>query len=116
MPDQPKGIIFRVSTGPLDKARELLANVPDARFGPGEVREVGNRQLVDMGMSWLIGRLQGDVFTKAEVEQTVAASMVKVLSEALGIRVNAMVADGMITFDYTNAEGERVESTVSITA
>ena len=110
-----RGKMVRVSEGTLEKARELLASVPDNRFGPGEAREVNDRQLTDMAYSWFIGRMQGDVFTKAEVDQTVTRTVVDVMAEHLGVRVNAVTVDGKITLSW-EVDRERHEVNIDVGA
>ena len=110
-----RGKMVRVSPEPLGKAHELMAITPDARFAPGEAREVGDRQILDMGMSWLIGRMQGDVFTKAEVGATVLRTIVDVLGEALGQKVNGMLDGDSIMLSY-EVEGVRREVNINVGA
>ena len=107
------GRMIRVSTAPLAKAHELMADVPDTRFAPGESRKVGDRQLIDMGLSWLIGRLQGNVFSKAEVNATVLRTVVDVLGEALGRKVNGMLEGDSILLSY-EMDGERREHNINV--
>ena len=111
-----KGKMVRVSNGNIDKARELLATTPDNRFGPGEAREVNDRELTDMAYSWLVGRMQGDVFTKAEVDATVMRTLVDVLGDTLGVKVNGVAVDGAFTLTWDAKEGERNEYTVNVEA
>ena len=110
-----KGKMVRVSDGHIAKARELLAATPDNRFGPGEAREVNDRELTDMAYSWLIGRMQADLFTKAEVNATVLRTVVDVLGEALGRKVNGMLEGDSILLSY-EMDGERREVNVNVGA
>ena len=111
-----RGKMVRVSDGPMTKARELLATTPDNRFGPGEAREVNDRELTDMAYSWFIGRLQGDVFTKAEVDATVMRTVVDVLGETLGVKVNGVAVNGGITLSWLRPDGERSEISINVEA
>ena len=109
-------ISVRVDKAAFDKARELMANVPDKRFGPGEVREVSDRHLTDMAFSWLIGRMQGDVFTKAEVDATAMRTVVDVMARTLGVKVNGMAVDGAFTLTWDAPDGKKSEVTVNVEA
>ena len=86
--------IMRVSTAPLERARELLPTLPKMRFGEGESPAMSDRQMVDSGVGWLIGRLEGQVFTREEVDATVMRTLCAVMGEHLGTKVNGMSLGG----------------------
>ena len=111
-----RGKMVRVTTAHLDKARELLPQLPDKRLGPTERRDMNDRELLDVGMGWFIGRLQGDVFTKAEVDATVMRTLVDVMGRTLGVNVNGVSVDGAFTLTYTAPDGIRHEQTVTLEA
>ena len=107
--------IMRVSTAPLERARELLPTLPKMRFGEDEPRAMSDRQMVDAGLNWLIGRLEGDAFTRAEVDATVMKTLVAVMGEHLGTKVDGMSVDGKLTLSW-DAQGQRREVMVDVTA
>ena len=108
-------IPIRVNRATYAKAQELMAATPDKRFAPGESKGVSDRQLTDMAYGWLIGRLEGDVFSKAEVRQTVLKTVVDVLGEALGQQVNGVLAGDSILLSY-DLDGVRREVTINVGA
>ena len=110
-----KAKVVRVSTGPLERARELLPSMDKVRFGPGESPAMSDRQLVDTGMGWFIGRLEGDVFTRKELDDTALRTVVDVLGQTLGVTVNGMSVDGKLTLTW-DAQGQHSEITVNMEA
>jgi hypothetical protein len=112
----PNNKMMRVSTGPLERARELLPTLPKMRFGEGEPPAMSDRQLVDAGLGWLAGRLSGDAFTRAEVDATVLRTITDVLGQTLGVKVNGMALDGKLTLTWESPDKERNEVVVNLTA
>ena len=109
-----RGKVVRVSEEAMDTARQLLSTLPVVRYGPGETSVMSDRQLADTGIGWMIGRLQGDVFTKQEVDQTVMRTLCQVLGETLGVHVNASCADGKLIWTWTAPDGDRHEVTANL--
>ena len=115
MPTTP-GKMMRVSVAPLAKARELLPAVDRVRFGPGESKTMTDRELLDLGMGWFIGRLQGQVFSKEEVDDTALRTVVDVLGQHLGVTVNGLSVDGQLTLSWESPDHQLSEVTVTVTA
>ena len=112
----PNNKMMRVSTGPLERARELLPTLPKMRFGEGEPPAMSDRQLVDAGLGWLVGRLEGDAFTRAEVDATVLRTLCDVMGEHLGSKVSGMSVDGQLTLSWESPDKERHEVMVNLDA
>ena len=111
-----KDKVVRVSVAPLERARELLPSLDRAHFGPGESPTMSDRQLVDTAMGWLIGRLQSDVFTKREVDDVVLKSVVNVLGDVLGVKVNGMALDGALTVSWEAPDKQHNEVVINMEA
>ena len=108
--------VMRISTAPLERARELLPTLPKMRFGEGESPAMSDRQLVDAGLGWLAGRLSGDAFTRAEVDATVLRTITDVLGQTLGVEVSGMSVDGQLTLSWWSGDSQRSEITVNLDA
>ena len=72
--------------------------------------------MVDAGLGWLIGRLEGDAFTRKELDDTVMRTLCDVMGEHLGVTVNGMAVDGKLTLTWESPDKERNEVTVNVTA
>ena len=110
-----RGKMVRVSPEGLEKARELLAGMEDRRFAPGENQDMTDRRLLEMGMGWLCGRLEGEVWTTGELDAAVMRTLCNVLGEHLGRRVNGVVTGGQFTLSWEQ-DGARQEVTGAIEA
>ena len=111
-----KDKVTRVSTAPLERARELLPTLPNIRFAEDESSAMSDRQLVDAGLGWLAGRLSGDAFTRAEVDATVLRTITDVLGQTLGVEVSGMSVDGQLTLSWESPDKERNEITINLDA
>lgn len=100
--------IIRVGTEGLDKVRRLVAALPEMRFAPTEGRTHTDRQLIEMGLGWLAGRLESAVYTRAELERAAVETLRVYIAGVNGIDVadiRAGAEDGRVTLRWEKPDG-----------
>ena len=105
--------MLRVSWERLDRIRERLSELPSSRLGRGETVTMTDRQIVDLGLGWLEGRLLGDAYTRAEAIELATKVATDTLAIHLKAKVDVMLVDGIATFQILGPDG--IASEVEVT-